>query len=245
LHKEFIKRKLDAVKYFLDRVLSELKSDIYAIYLFGSVAKGTADADSDIDILIIARNPNQRLYDVLSDVTFETYMKTGESIEFIVLNLEESLRLSDTSPFLYEVKRFGKLLYINGAPLKERSKALINLAEYYRKASEELVNLGYLRIALDTLYNAIELLIKASIIIAEKPLPRTHGGYLHLFGQLYVKTGKVRKDIIRDLHKCLESRNKARYEPEVHVSIEDYKLMQKVYTELRNLLSSLLNQNDK
>lgn len=237
---EHMKRKLSAVWRFVDRVTRELSGEIYAIFLFGSVAKRIADADSDIDILVVARYPSERLYDVLANAAFDTYLKTGESIEFVVMSLEEWLRLSQTSLLVHEVRKFGRLLYLNGAQVTERCRSLLDLAEHYKRASDDLVWLGYLKVALDVLYNAIELIIKALIILAERPLPRSHGGYLHVFGELYVRTGRARSDLARDLHKCLEARNRARCEPEASVSIDDLDLMQRVYSELRELLLSLL-----
>ncbi|MEX0569291.1 MAG: HEPN domain-containing protein [Candidatus Njordarchaeota archaeon] len=242
MHSDILHNKFEATKSFVDLVMAKAREKIYAIYLFGSVAKGTADIHSDIDVLIIAYEKDDELYDVLSSAAFEVFQKTGESIEFLVFDFEEAMRSSYASPFFHEVKRYGKLLYLNGGRIRERAEALLRLSEHYRSGAYDLKRLGYYRIALDTLYNALELLIKALILMEEKPLPKTHGGYLHLFGQLYVRTGVARNTLLRDLHKCLDARNKARYDPDAEISISDIEFVENIYEEMRELLIARLKK---
>ena len=68
------------------------------ILLFGSVARGEAEEDSDIDILVIAEGITQR---ELSELTWEVLMKTGEVVSAIV----ESPRSSKGSRTLHFIER--------------------------------------------------------------------------------------------------------------------------------------------
>ena len=85
LRDDTLRRKLRAAELFADRVVERIRERIYAIYLFGSVAKGATDIDSKVDILIVADRKDDALYGILSDVAFEVFLSTGESIEFLVL----------------------------------------------------------------------------------------------------------------------------------------------------------------
>ena len=75
-----------------------------------------------------------------------------------------------------------------------------------------------------------------------RPLPRTHGGYVHIFGEIYVVGGEARKNIIRDLMKGLEAGSKARYEPDCTPGPEELELLERLYHELSGLLASSLRE---
>ena len=55
-------------------------------------------------------------------------------------------------------------------------------------------------------------------------------------------SGEARKNIIRDLMKGLEARNKARYEPDYTPGPEELELLEKLYHELSELLASSLRE---
>lgn len=54
-----------------ERLLAELKDEIHSLVLFGSVARGDATDDSDIDILVIMDAPyatKKRIHEISSDI---------------------------------------------------------------------------------------------------------------------------------------------------------------------------------
>ena len=51
-------------------------------------------------------------------------------------------------------------------------------------------------------------------------IPGSHGGIVNKFGQLFIKTGEVPKEIGRQLRLALERRNNARYEPHAQITKE-------------------------
>jgi len=227
--------KLEAAELFARDVVRGLKG-VYAIYLFGSVAKGTAGPESDVDVLVVLASKTEEAYDVLARASSRAYERTGQVVEFVVMDIEEFLRLRPTSPFLYEVEKWGKALYLDGGQVVERAKALARLADEYASSARAVADMGMIRLAVDALHNAVELLLKALIILRGKPLPKTHGGYIHVSGELYVAHGEVPRKVLRDLMKGLEVRNKARYEPGYTPTISDLELLEGLYKELRGLL---------
>jgi hypothetical protein len=62
------------VKEFGNELLKKFGNEIENIILFGSVAKGNADEESDIDLLIVAKNPNSTKRDV-EDFTYDYFFK--------------------------------------------------------------------------------------------------------------------------------------------------------------------------
>ena len=233
--------KLRAAEIFTNEVVKNLKG-IYAIYLFGSVAKGVAAPESDVDVLVVLISKREEAYDALAKAATRAYEETGEAVEFITMDIEEFLRLKPISPLLYEVEEWGKTLFLDGGALEERARALSRLAEEYASSARRCADMGMLRLALDAWHNAVELLLKALIMLKGRPLPRTHGGYVHVFGEIYVRSGEVRKNIIRDLMIGLEARNKARYEPDYTPGPRELELLERLYHELSELLARSLRE---
>lgn len=98
------------------RVASELGDQVDAIVLYGSVARGDASEDSDIDILVIGSNENamrNRVHDILHEFDGERgYMFF---ISLTLYSREEFLWLSKNgSPFIAQVLRDRVILRDNG-----------------------------------------------------------------------------------------------------------------------------------
>lgn len=103
-------KKETALKFFSKKLLKNFKQDIKAIYLFGSLARGLAQKDSDIDILVFSHNP-QKTSPAVWDISLETYGKFGESIEPLVYSSKKYK--NPNSYFLYQAINNGKKLYLS------------------------------------------------------------------------------------------------------------------------------------
>ena len=55
---------------------------------------------------------------------------------------------------------------------------------------------------------------KALILLKQDDLPGSHGGVVSRFGQLYIKTALIEKEVGRGLNLTLKLRNEARYRPD-------------------------------
>lgn len=80
------------------------------IYLFGSLAAGKADRDSDIDFLIVKKNVPELGVDRIRQL--DELIKYKIATDFIVYKPEEfETRLNLDDPFIKNILREGKLLY--------------------------------------------------------------------------------------------------------------------------------------
>src|ERR671936_1635130 len=86
------------------RFFDERREAVVAVYVFGSVAKGTATPSSDIDLgVLLAETPPQTLDGRLLDAEAELEAEVAHPVQIIVLN--------DAPPDLvHRVLRDGKLL---------------------------------------------------------------------------------------------------------------------------------------
>jgi predicted nucleotidyltransferase len=106
--------KMKIVKRFTSELFQRIQKDIYGIYLFGSLAKGTVHPGSDIDLLIIYSNKGEshKIADVIDEICFTLACQLNEAPEVILISEDEYKREVGRSPFLWEVLNFGKPIFI-------------------------------------------------------------------------------------------------------------------------------------
>lgn len=207
-------RKLLALQAYVQALLSSpARSGIAKIILFGSVAKGDARKDSDVDVLVIGFDNLESLQDASYDATLELGDFAGEGIEPLFETIDEWVGLEDY--FRYEVTRFGKEIYsVSDEQIKRaEAHAWLNLARDYVSYAEHSLTAGDLRAVADLAYNGAELCVKALLLFKLDKLPGSHGGFLEKFGELLVKSGPFPRELGRRLSRGLQVRSWARYKP--------------------------------
>jgi predicted nucleotidyltransferase len=106
LKADSLKRKIDCARAFSRSVAEVFKDRVYRVVLFGSLAKGLAEADSDIDILVILDNVREVDSSRLAELALNTDLECGEPIEYVVMSVEEYRLKEADSPFISEVERW-------------------------------------------------------------------------------------------------------------------------------------------
>ena len=69
------KKEMEAVKEFCTAVKGTLGNELVGLSLFGSKARGKASRDSDLDIAVVVRQRNSRVWDHVMDIAFSTNLK--------------------------------------------------------------------------------------------------------------------------------------------------------------------------
>ena len=93
-----------AVDEFVRRAVEKYKDRIDEIILFGSVARGEAGEDSDIDILVIWKGNEAEGWRAMSGLAFDVLLDVEEYISVKVLGLED---LKAENPFVNNVIKGG------------------------------------------------------------------------------------------------------------------------------------------
>ena len=105
-------RKRKAIEKFLVSLEKRFGDKIWEVYLFGSIAKGTAWEGSDIDLLLVYSNTEERpLLEAVSEISFRIAVEDEELIQVILMSKEEYESSVGKSPFLWEVLKFGSPLF--------------------------------------------------------------------------------------------------------------------------------------
>jgi len=104
-----------AIQELRDRLVKELGDKINSLILYGSAARGEAGEESDIDILVITRDDDRRVYDQISEIRTDVDLKNGTLTSLVAFSraeVEKYLKLG--SPFIEDVIEEGVILYDDG-----------------------------------------------------------------------------------------------------------------------------------
>ena len=93
-----------AVDEFVEKVLDKYSDRIDSIILFGSVARGEAKEESDIDILVIWKGDEAEGWRAMTGLAFDVLLDEEEYISVKVLGLED---LKAENPFIKNVLEEG------------------------------------------------------------------------------------------------------------------------------------------
>jgi uncharacterized protein (UPF0332 family)/predicted nucleotidyltransferase len=221
---DILRQRRRALERFKGLLLNDgVKDRVAKIILFGSVAKGEDTGESDIDILILATDELEKVSEASADAALRTGIETGVSVEPLIY-CQDQLRFPH-SFFISKALIAGKEIYSMAEKKlrREEARSYLNLAEIYLEGAKRSYEAGDLRIAMDAGYNAAELCVKGLLLLKADDLPKTHGGVVTKFGELYVKRRILPASTGRELHLALERRNKARYDYHAEIGERDVK----------------------
>lgn len=94
----------EPIEEFVRRVMEKYRNKIDNIILFGSVARGEAKEDSDIDILVVWNGNEAEGWRAMTGLAFDVLLDAGEYISIKVLGLDD---LKVENPFVKNVMAEG------------------------------------------------------------------------------------------------------------------------------------------
>ncbi len=212
--------KLNAAADFAARLLAGPAGDAVArIVLFGSVARGEAQADSDIDLLVFGSGPHERLGWAVAEAASETIAEYGESVA--PLTFETGRLWWPLSYLIYDSLRRGREIYRMDDAVMRLSEArkLARKAEKILDQAYDVCEQGGYETAIGAAYQAAELAVKALLVLKpDVQMPGSHGGVGQVFAREYVRTGEAPRDWSARLSQELQLRHKAWYDVETDPS---------------------------
>lgn len=238
--------KLNTAADFAARLLNgPAGGSVARIVLFGSVARGEARPESDIDLLIVGSNDLDALQNQASDSAYDMLLEGSDYIAPLVYDLSDAA--FPQTYFLYYVLKVGKEVFrMEDSQLRRRQAEIYrSLADEFIRSAEHALQGKYWRAAVDDAYNAAELSTKGLLLLRIQDLPATHGGISQMFGKVYVATGVVAREIGQRLSKNLDRRHKARYDGQAKIAEDDARESIAFAKEMLALLDAKLTEADE
>ena len=98
-----------------DMLLEVYRDRLKAVILYGSVARGTATNESDIDIMVLVDGTDQELKafdDRLSDISTDISTKYVKVFSIMDVSYQEYMTWMKVSPFYKNISKEGIILYV-------------------------------------------------------------------------------------------------------------------------------------
>ena len=100
------------LRELVEGILSILESQVIRIVLYGSVARGTNTAESDVDIaLLLNGNLSRETEDKLSDLIVDLNLKYDTVLSVIDIDYEMFKKWEKVTPFYKNVNEEGVVLW--------------------------------------------------------------------------------------------------------------------------------------
>jgi len=96
---------------FVNEVKMIYLDNLQAIILFGSVARGTATEESDLDIAILVNSDDKSMYDQLLDVVVRIDLDNDVVISTTIIEKEQFDTWKDVLPFYKNISKEGIQLW--------------------------------------------------------------------------------------------------------------------------------------
>jgi HEPN domain-containing protein len=190
------------------------------VVAFGSVAEGTARPDSDIDVLVVttvAPGPVKRTAQRVAGQVFDA---TGQWVE--VHTYPVGAWLLPQSLFMLEAQRGKEVYSMDDATIRRaEAQKYVGLALTYRETAASLLSADDVRVAADAAHNAVELVLKALLLLGGEKLPRSHREVINNFALAWRGDLRLPRGMARRLHQSLDTRNRARYDPDATITNKD------------------------
>ena len=81
------------------------------IILYGSVARGTQTAESDIDIAVIVRRYTENMHDKMIDLTVDLELEYNKVLSVLLIDYDNFREWEDVLPLYKNMKKDGIMLW--------------------------------------------------------------------------------------------------------------------------------------
>ena len=230
-----------AAEDFARRVRTALGDRVDSVVLYGSVARGEAGPDSDVDVLVVGSADDgigREVRNIQSDQARETGYKffvettsygRSEFLKFRRLGSPLIMNILEDGVVLYDTGIFSKMradsAHISDeemeAMMDRRSAQHLELADEALDGAEYCLDGGRLRSAAGQAYYAMFHAASSAVARTDSKPPRTHGDIADRFVLRYVTTGLFDSMLAGTLGETYELRLQSDYQLDVDFTEND------------------------
>ncbi|HHV09176.1 MAG TPA: nucleotidyltransferase domain-containing protein [Clostridiales bacterium] len=104
--------QIELFKRLTDGLLGIYGDLLISIVLYGSVARGTQQADSDIDIAVLVKKGlTKEMKDKMSELIVDLELEFDQVLSVLHIDYDKFRKWEDTMPFYINVKKEGVVLW--------------------------------------------------------------------------------------------------------------------------------------
>jgi predicted nucleotidyltransferase len=109
---QITKNENAALRTLIQRILAELGAQVSQIILFGSKARGDSNADSDVDVLILASEENRRLQERINIIASQISLDYDVLFNpLLIANTRWTQMMNEKFSICRNVERDGIMLF--------------------------------------------------------------------------------------------------------------------------------------
>ena len=101
----------EAVSRLSSGLIDIFGSRLDQIILYGSVARGTQTAESDVDVAVILRGYTPSMHDQMTDLAVDLELEYDLVLSVLLIDYTEYKEWEDILPFFQNVKKDGIVLW--------------------------------------------------------------------------------------------------------------------------------------
>ena len=110
------KTEIDSViKKIIHQLQAAIGERLTAVVLFGSYSRGTADGESDVDVLVVVDgvydDVRKKYFEKIIDIGFEASLETGITVSLLLDSTDKIYKYQNIMPFYKNVIKEGKNYY--------------------------------------------------------------------------------------------------------------------------------------
>ena len=101
-----------AIAAYVRRVVADYAGEVLSITLYGSQARGEADAESDIDLFVVVRRATPAVRQALADLAWQVQFEHDVIISDVVRGADQLSQMqAERFPYYQNLEREGILLW--------------------------------------------------------------------------------------------------------------------------------------
>ncbi len=101
----------EVFKKLLSGLCDIFGSSMKSVVLYGSVARGTETAESDVDIAIIVYDYTEEMHDKMIDLAVELELECDKVLSLLLIDYDNYVEWENVLPFYKNVKKDGIVLW--------------------------------------------------------------------------------------------------------------------------------------
>ncbi len=97
---------------FVEKAKNIYTTNLKSVILYGSVARGDAKDDSDVDIALIVDSDDENMYDRLLDVVVDIELQKDIVISIVMIEMSQFQKWREVLPFYKNITKEGIALWM-------------------------------------------------------------------------------------------------------------------------------------